>query len=105
MKAIDSTNYTELTNSDKLTLVKYSASWCGPCKILTPILEEVIKNYGETINAGEVNIDTHSDLARKDNVRGVPTIVFYKNGVEIPNSRMVGLQPAQVYTQKIESLK
>ena len=104
MQQLDSTNYHNLINSDKLTLVKFAANWCGPCKMLTPILEGVIKNYSD-INVGEVNIDTHSDLARKDNVRGVPTIVFYKNGVEIPNTRMVGVQPAQVYVQKIESLK
>jgi len=69
------------------------------------MIESVLKNYGDTINAGEVNIDSHGELAVKDGVRGVPTVVFYKNGVEIPNSRMVGLQPAQAYTQKIESLK
>jgi thioredoxin 1 len=103
MNRIDSTNYTELTNSNKLTLVKYAADWCGPCKVLTPILDGVLKNYGDSINAGEVNIDSHGELAVKDGVRGVPTIVFYKNGVAL--DRMVGLQPAQAYTQKIESLK
>ena len=44
MNRIDSTNYTELTNSNKLTLVKYAADWCGPCKVLTPILDGVLKN-------------------------------------------------------------
>jgi thioredoxin 1 len=104
MQQLDSTNYHNLINSEKLTLVKYFGTWCGPYKVLTPILEGVIKNYSD-INVGEVDIDTHMDLARKDGVRGVPTVVFYKNGVEVPNSRMVGLQPAQAYTQKIESLK
>ena len=104
MQQLDSTNYHNLINSDKLTWVKFAANWCGPCKVLTPILEGVIKNYSD-INVGEVDIDTHMDLARKDGVRGVPTVVFYKNGVEVPNSRMVGLQPAQAYTQKIDSLK
>lgn len=102
MQQFDSTNYTEKINEDKLTLVKYSADWCGPCRVLTPILDGILKNYSD-INAGEVNIDIHSDLAIKDGIRGVPTIVFYKNGQVL--DKVVGVQPPQVYTQKIESLK
>ncbi len=102
MKQLDSISYHEEISSEKLTLVKYYGSWCGPCKVLTPILEGVVKNYTD-INVGEVNIDTHSELAIKDGIRGVPTVVFYKNGKLL--DKMVGLQPAQVYTQKIESLK
>jgi thioredoxin 1 len=103
MKQLDSVNYYEEIMSDKLTLVKYYGSWCGPCKVLTPILDGVLKNYGDSINAGEVDIDTNMALAQKDGIRGVPTVVFYKNGQVL--DKMVGLQPAQVYAQKIESLK
>ena len=102
MEAINTTNYYDLINSDKLTLVKYSADWCGPCKVLTPILEGVVKNYPD-INAGEVNIDVYSELALKDGIRGVPTIIFYKNGIVV--DKMVGLHQAQAYVTNIESLK
>lgn len=104
MEQIDSTTYREIINSDKLTLIKYSANaWCTPCRVLTPIIEDVIKNYGDTINACEVDIDTHQDLAVNDGVRGVPTIVFYKKGVAI--DRLVGVRPANEYVQKIDNLK
>ena len=83
-------------------MVKYFANWCGPCKVLTPILEDVVKNYGD-INVGEVNIDTNMALAQKDGIRGVPTVVFYKNGQVL--DKMVGLQQALAYQAKIDSLK
>lgn len=102
MEKIDSTSYNSLINSDKLTIIKYAADWCGPCKVLTPIMDGVLKEY-PNVNAGEVNIDLHSNLAIKDGIRSVPTVIFYKNGQVV--DRMVGLQPAQAYTQKIESLK
>lgn len=102
MQQFDSTTYNEKINEDKLTVVKYFANWCGPCKVLTPIMEDVIKNY-PNINAGEVNIDTNMALAQKDGIRGVPTVVFYKNGKLL--DKMVGLSPAQVYQNKIDSLK
>lgn len=102
MEQFDSVSFGEKTKEDKLTLVKYAADWCGPCKVLTPILNGVLENYPD-INAGEVNIDIHSDLAIRDGIRGVPTIVFYKNGQVV--DKMVGLQAAQAYAQKIESLK
>lgn len=102
MQQFDSTTYEQKISEDKLTLVKYFGNWCGPCRVLTPILEGVVKNYTD-INVGEVNIDTHSELAIKDGIRGVPTVVFYKNGKLL--DKMVGLQQAQVYSQKIESLK
>lgn len=101
MEQFDSTSYQKKIQEDKLTLVKYAADWCGPCKVLSPILEGVVKDF-PNINAGEVNIDIHSDLAIKDGIRGVPTVVFYKKGIVV--DKMVGLQPAQAYSQKINSL-
>lgn len=101
MQQLDSTTYQEKINEDKLTLVKYAADWCGPCRVLSPILDGVLKDF-PNVNAGEVNIDIHSDLAVKDGIRGVPTVVFYKNGVVV--DKMVGLHQAQAYVQKINSL-
>lgn len=102
MQQLDSITYNEKINENKLTIVKFAANWCGPCRVLTPILEGVLSKYPD-INAGEVNIDIHPDLASKDGVRGVPTVVFYKNGVMM--DRMVGVQQPHIYQAKIDSLK
>jgi len=101
MEQFTTETYEQKTNENKLTLVKYMANWCGPCKVLSPIIDGVLKDF-PNINAGEVDIDKERDLAIKDGIRSVPTIVFYKNGVVV--DKMVGLQPAQNYTQKIQSL-
>lgn len=102
MKNINEIEYQEMINSDKLSVIKYFGTWCGPCRVLTPIMEDVIKNYPD-INAGEVDIDRNMALAQRDGIRGVPTVVFYKNGKLL--DKMVGLSPAQVYQAKIDSLK
>jgi thioredoxin 1 len=102
MQQFDLTTYNEKINEDKLTIVKYKANWCGPCRVLSPILEGVVKDYAD-INVGEVDIDTNMALAQKDGIRGVPTVVFYKNGQVL--DKMVGLQQAPVYQAKIDSLK
>lgn len=102
MQQFDTTTYNEKINEDKLTVVKYAASWCGPCRVLSPILEGVVKNYAD-INVGEVDIDANMTLAQKDGIRGVPTVVFYKNGKML--DKMVGLQQAPAYQSKIDSLK
>lgn len=102
MKNINEIEYQEMINSDKLSVIKYFGTWCGPCRVLTPIMEDVIKNYPD-INAGEVDIDRNMALAQKDGIRGVPTIVFYKNGKML--DKMVGLQQAPAYQAKIDSLK
>lgn len=101
MKNINEIEYQEMINSDKLSVIKYFGTWCGPCRVLSPILDGVLNDF-PNINAGEVNIDVHSDLAIKDGIRGVPTVVFYKNGVVV--DKMVGLQQAQAYTQRINEL-
>ena len=101
MKNLNKTEYNEMTNLDTLSVIKYFGVWCQPCKMLSPILEGVVKNYTD-INVGEVDIDTNMSLAQKDGIRGVPTVVFYKNGKLL--DKMVGLQPAQSYIDKINSL-
>ncbi len=103
MKQLDSITYYETINSDKLTLVKFKAIWCRPCSMLSPTFEKLVETYGENINFGEVDIDTHPELAIKDGVRGVPTVIFYKNGQVI--DRLSGLHPIQSYIQKLESFK
>jgi thioredoxin 1 len=102
MKQIDSTTYNELINSKTLTVIKYFAVWCRPCSVLSPIIEDVVKNYSD-INVGEVDIDVHTDLAVKDGIRGVPAVVFYKDGQIV--ERIVGMRPPNFYTEVIEKYK
>lgn len=73
-------NFNELINSDKPTLVDFYATWCGPCKMMTPIIEETKSVLKDTANILKVDIDKNKEVAIKYGVRSVPTLILFKNG-------------------------
>lgn len=74
---------------DKLVLVDFFATWCGPCKMLAPIVSEIANEYKDKINVYKVNVDENQELAIKYGIVSIPTLVFFKNG-EVLNTN-VGL--------------
>ena len=66
--------------SDVPVLVDYWAEWCGPCKALAPLLEELAKDYGGKLKIAKVNVDENQQLARKYNIKAIPTLMLFKNG-------------------------
>lgn len=87
-------NMEELINQGTLSIVKYSASWCGPCKMLAPIIEELANDYGD-INFVEVDIDDEGSEKSVQSCRisVVPTVIFYKKGEEV--ERFSGFKPKE----------
>ena len=102
MKNLNSKEYYEMVQSDKLSVIKMGAIWCGPCRVLAPILKSVSEKF-EDVNFGEIDVDNQPEIVREQSVRSVPTILFFKNGEIV--DKMVGLQQAEVYESKINSLK
>ena len=92
--------FTNLLESKDLLVVDFFATWCGPCKMFGPILEEVASEYNEGVNFAKIDIDQNEDLAINNNIQAVPTIVFYKNGNEV--ARKTGLISASVLKNVIE---
>ena len=78
-----------------LAMVDFWASWCGPCKMLSPVVEEIADQFEGKALVGKVNVDEEPDLARQFGVMSIPTVVFLKNGVEF--DRKVGVMPGQVF--------
>ena len=75
--------FEEILKKEELFIVDFFATWCGPCKIFAPILEEVASDYNEGINFAKIDIDQNEELAMDYNIQAVPTIIFFKNGKEI----------------------
>ena len=72
--------FNDIINSNDLVLVDFYADWCGPCKMMSPILQEVKTNLKEAVKIIKVNVDQHQDLASHFMVRGVPTLMLFKKG-------------------------
>jgi thioredoxin 1 len=78
---IDENNFdTEVTQSSMPVVVDFWAEWCGPCKMIAPLLDEIAKEKAGTVKIGKVDIDQNQSLSLKYNVRAIPTLLFFKNG-------------------------
>ncbi len=78
---VDAANFdSEVLTSDKPVLVDFWAEWCGPCKALMPVLEEIAGEIGEKAKITKVNVDENPNIAQKYGIRGIPTLIFFKGG-------------------------
>jgi len=78
---IDEANFdNEVVKSQQPVLVDFWAEWCGPCKMIAPILDEIAKEKAGSVKVGKVNVDDNQSLSARYNVRAIPTLLFFKNG-------------------------
>lgn len=80
LKLTDDNFENEVLNSDKVCLVDFYADWCGPCKMMSPIIEEIADELGDKVKVGKVNSDENMELAEKYQIMSIPTIMIIKNG-------------------------
>lgn len=97
----DATFEQEVLQSDKVTVVDLWAEWCGPCKMMNPVIEELSKEYEGRVVIGKLNVDDNPEIPTQYNVRGIPTFLIFKNG-ELKD-KVVGAQTKQHLQSKIEA--
>jgi thioredoxin 1 len=100
---ITDTNFEELVlKSNKPVLVDFWAAWCGPCRMVGPVIEEISNEYSDKAVVGKVDIDSNQEYAAKYGVRNIPTVLVFNKGEVI--TRQVGVAPKNTYTEAIDSL-
>jgi thioredoxin 1 len=96
-------NFEELViNSDKPVLVDFWAAWCGPCRMVGPIVEELSKDYDGKAVVGKVDVDANSEVAQKYGIRNIPTLLFFKGGEVV--DKQVGVVPKPALAEKLNAL-
>jgi thioredoxin 1 len=96
-------NFEELVlKSDKPVLVDFWAAWCGPCRMVGPVIEEISNEYSDKAVVGKVDIDSNQEYAAKYGVRNIPTVLVFNKGEII--TRQVGVAPKNTYTEAIDNL-
>lgn len=91
----DSTFEQQVLNSDKPVMVDYWAEWCGPCRMIAPILDEIANEYGQKLTVAKLNVDENQSTPLRYAVRGIPTLMIFKSG-EVAGTKVGALSKSQL---------
>ena len=99
----DSEFETTVLGSDQPVLVDFWAEWCGPCRAIGPVIEELSKEYDGKVKVGKVNVDNNPQVSLNYGITSIPAILFIKNGEVV--DKLIGAQPKANFVKKIEAHK
>ncbi|HAQ37363.1 MAG TPA: thioredoxin [Saprospiraceae bacterium] len=92
----------EIASFEGVAVVDFWALWCGPCKAISPIIEEMAEKYAGKVKVGKVDVDNNSQVSLKYSIRSIPTVLFFKNGEVV--DKHVGSAPKSTYFDKVDAL-
>ena len=97
----DANFQTTVMESDKLSVIDFWAEWCGPCRAIGPVIEELATEYAGKVNIGKVNVDVNPNLSMNFGITSIPAILFVKGGQVV--DKQIGAVPKSVLDRKIQS--
>ncbi len=98
---LNDANFDETINSDKPVLVDFWAEWCGPCKMIGPVVEELAADYEGKVVVGKLNVDENPNVTGRYGIRSIPTLLVFKGGQIV--DKQIGAVPKSVLAQKLEA--
>lgn len=101
LEVTDATFEQVVLNSNQPVIVDFWAAWCGPCRMLAPIMEQLSEEYAGKALVVKVDVDANQEYAAKFGVRNIPTVLFFNKGVQV--DKQVGVAPKNVYIEKLSS--
>ena len=100
--AVDETTFeSEVLNNDKPVLVDFWAPWCGPCRLVSPVVESIGEAHGDKIGVAKLNTDENQELAMRYSIFSIPTLILFKDGREA--TRLVGYMPQPVIEERLRA--
>ena len=99
---VTGTTFDGVVTSDRPVLIDFWAPWCGPCRAIAPVLEEIAQELGDKVTIGKVNVDEHPDLAVRFGVQAIPQLLFFKDGAV--KDKLVGAVPKRELVKRLDAL-
>ena len=100
LTATDGNFESEVIMASQLTIVDFWAEWCGPCKLLGPTIESLATEYAGQVKVLKMNVDENPNIPTRFHIRGIPTVIFFKNGQVV--EQLIGNQPKDSFVQSIK---
>jgi len=99
---VTSSTFDGVVTSDRPVLIDFWAPWCGPCRAIAPVLEEIAQELGDKVTIGKVNVDEYPDLAGRFGVQAIPQLLFFKEGAI--RDKLVGAVPKRELIKRLDAL-
>ena len=101
-RTVTDANFNEIMNEGKPVVLDFWAEWCGPCRMLGPIIDELATDYEGRVIIGKVDVDNNDEITAQFGIRNIPTVLFFKDGQIV--DKLVGASPKAVFVEKIEQM-